>query len=306
VQADALLLNHRSLLMTFTPDPARGVAIVTVDPPLAGVHADAAVPLAATPCGDWRGALKGRFDDPGRLQFAGHYPADCGERQWPIAYVDPAAYNERLLLGLWREMGGTVTGIVREAPAPAAPPSFVMASPPLADVVRDINKYSSNAMAQQLFLTLAAVPYGVATVDNARAVTMQWLTARFGEAARGTVIDNGSGLSRDGRTTAELLARLLQSMWTNPVMPELVSSLPIVGVDGTMRRTQAATGRAHLKSGSLRGVTGLAGYVLSSGGRRYVVVGILNHPDAHAARPALEALVQWTGGDGAAGTVAAP
>ncbi len=297
VQSDALLLNYRSLLITFTPDVARGVAIVAVEPPLAGVRTDATVPLSDTPCDDWRATLKGEFTDPARLHFAGAYPGACGERQWPLAYVDPRSYNERMLVGLWREMGGTLTGVVREGMAPPALPSFVLNSPPLAEVVRDINKYSNNAMAQQLFLTLGSMLRGSGTREAARDVLQQWLAARFGAAARSTVIDNGSGLSRDARTSALLLARLLQSAWASPVMPELVSSLPVIGVDGTMERTKTILGRAHLKSGSLRDVTGVAGYVLSASGRRYVVVGIINHPNAGAARPALESLVQWAAGD---------
>jgi D-alanyl-D-alanine carboxypeptidase/D-alanyl-D-alanine-endopeptidase (penicillin-binding protein 4) len=297
VQADALLLNYRSLLITFTPDAARGVAIVAVEPALAGVRADSTVPLSSGACEDWRGALKGEFADPSRLRFAGSYPAACGERQWPLAYVDPRSYNERMLLGLWREMGGTLTGAVREGVAPATPPSFVLTSPPLAEVVRDINKYSNNAMAQQLFLTLASVQRGTGTREAARDVLRQWLAERFGALAQGTVIDNGSGLSRDGRTSAGLLARLLQSAWVSPVMPELASSLPVVGVDGTMQRTKTQLGRAHLKSGSLRDVFGFAGYVLAAGGKRYVLVAIVNHPNAGAARPALEALVQWAAND---------
>jgi len=297
VQADALLLNYRSLLITFTPDAARGVAIVAVEPTLAGVRADTTVPLSAAPCGDWRTTLKGEFTDPAQLHFAGSYPAACGELQWPIAYVDPKSYNERMLLGLWREMGGTITGAVHDGVAPATAPSFVLTSPPLAEVVRDINKYSNNAMAQQLFLTLASVQRGSGTREAAREVLQQWLVARFGALAQDTVIDNGSGLSRDGRTSAALLARLLQSAWTSPVMPELVSSLPVIGVDGTMQRTKTILGRAHLKSGSLRDVFGIAGYVLSDSGRRYVVVAIVNHPNAGAARPVLEALVQWAAAD---------
>ena len=77
-------------------------------------------------------------------------------------------------------------------------------------------------------------------------------------------------------------------------MPELMSSLPINGLDGTLRRSRATPGRAHLKTGSLRDVAGVAGYVLSDSGRRYVLVAIINHPNANAARPALDALVQWT------------
>jgi D-alanyl-D-alanine carboxypeptidase/D-alanyl-D-alanine-endopeptidase (penicillin-binding protein 4) len=91
---------------------------------------------------------------------------------------------------------------------------------------------------------------------------------------------------------------VLQATYAGPSMPELMSSLPVTGIDGTLRRARnAATGRAHLKTGSLRDVAGVAGYVLSTGGRRYVLVAIINHPNANAARPALEALVQWAASD---------
>jgi serine-type D-Ala-D-Ala carboxypeptidase/endopeptidase (penicillin-binding protein 4) len=86
---------------------------------------------------------------------------------------------------------------------------------------------------------------------------------------------------------------LLQVAWASPTMPELLSSLPVTGVDGTLRRSKTPVGRAHLKTGSLRDVMGVAGVVLANTGRRYVVVAIVNHPNANAARPALDALVKW-------------
>ena len=297
-QPDALLLNYRSVLLTFAPDAARNVATVVMEPPLANVRVDTTVPLANGPCDDFRAALKPELADPARMRFAGAFPVACGERQWAIAYADPRSYNERLLLGLWKEMGGTITGTVRDGAAPLSPPSFALTSPQLADVVREINKFSNNVMAQQLFLSLAHVHRGSGTPEAARDVIAQWAAARLGEASvRGLVVDNGSGLSREGRASAALLAKLLQEAWSAPVMPELMSSLPIIGVDGTMRRTKAHLGRAHLKTGSLRDVAGIAGYVLSNSGRRYVLVAIINHPNANAARPALEALVQWTAAD---------
>jgi D-alanyl-D-alanine carboxypeptidase/D-alanyl-D-alanine-endopeptidase (penicillin-binding protein 4) len=297
VQPDALLLNYRSVLFTFTPDALRGVATIGVEPQLAGVRSDATVPLSAGPCVDWHTALNADFADATRFRFNGAYPIACGEKQWPLAYVDPKRYDERLLTGLWREMGGTLGGRVRDGLAPATAPTFTLASPGLAEVVRDINKFSNNVMAQQLFLTLALVQRGAGTPDAARELLQGWLASRFGDAAQGAVIDNGSGLSREGRVSAALLARLLQAAWASPVMPELVSSLPVSGVDGTLRNARMSAGRAHLKSGSLRDVIAVAGYVLSRSGRRYVVVAIVNHPDKEAARPALDALLRWTAGD---------
>jgi len=297
VQPDALLLNYRSVLFTFTPDALRGVATIGVEPQLAGVRSDTTVPLSAGPCVDWHTVLNADFADATRFRFNGAYPVACGEKQWPLAYADPKRYDERLLVGLWREMGGTLSGSVRDGPAPATAPTFTLASPGLAEVVRDINKFSNNVMAQQLFLTLALVQRGAGTPDAARELLQGWLAWRFGDAAQGAVIDNGSGLSREGRVSAALLARLLQAAWASPVMPELMSSLPVSGVDGTLRNARMSAGRAHLKSGSLRDVIAVAGYVLSRSGRRYVVVAIVNHPDKEAARPALDALLRWTAGD---------
>jgi D-alanyl-D-alanine carboxypeptidase/D-alanyl-D-alanine-endopeptidase (penicillin-binding protein 4) len=77
------------------------------------------------------------------------------------------------------------------------------------------------------------------------------------------------------------------------VMPELMASLPVNGVDGTSRRSRSSPGLAHLKTGSLRDVAGIAGYVLGASGKRYVLVAVINHPNANAAKPALDALVQW-------------
>ncbi len=295
VRPAALLFNFRSSVYGFVPDAAAGVARITAEPPLAGQLVDRTVPLSAGSCEDWRGALKASFE-PGRTRFTGSYATACGEMSWPVADPQPASYELRLVEALWREMGGVLQGSVREGPAPAdLKPGFELRSPALAEVVRDINKYSNNVMAQQLFLTLAreAAPRAPATPEAARELLARWLVERTGAPADDVVVDNGSGLSRSGRISALRLARLLLAAWDSPVMSELMSSLPVSGLDGTMRRSRATPGRAHLKTGSLRDVAGVAGYVLSNNGRRYVLVAIVNHPQAAAARPALDALVQW-------------
>jgi D-alanyl-D-alanine carboxypeptidase/D-alanyl-D-alanine-endopeptidase (penicillin-binding protein 4) len=166
-------------------------------------------------------------------------------------------------------------------------------SPSLAEVVRDINKFSNNVMADQLFLTLGLQQRGLGNAANSKAVVDAWWRERFGQEP--PTMDKGSGLSREARISPQALAALLQWVWLQPFMPEMMSSLPLTGVDGTMKRSKS-TASAHLKTGSLRDVMGVAGYVDGPQGQRYVLVAIVNHANAHQARPVIDALIDWTAG----------
>lgn len=303
VSPDALLVNYKSLIMGFLPDAAAGLARIQYDPPLAGMALQASVPLApeGTPCGDWHARLQGTLEDAGRMAFAGSYPASCGERNWAVAPVDSAQFAARAIEGMWRELGGQLSGTVRDGRVPAGlTPAMTVESPALSEVVRDINKYSNNVMAQQVFLTLGWQRTGVGSWDSARAALDQWWRQRVGQQEL-PVVDNGAGLSRDARVTARGLAHMLQVAWASPVMPEFLASMPVLGVDGTLRRNRSrATGVAHLKTGTLRDASALAGFVHAASGRRYVLVAMVNHSQAAAARPAFDVLVEWAASDLAA------
>src|SRR4051812_16180035 len=175
---------------------------------------------------------------------------------------------------MWRALGGDLRGRVREGLAPAGlKPAFDFESPPLAEVVRDINKYSNNVMAQQLFLTLGLTQKQRGTFEASRSAMGQWWRERIGTGEASPVFENGSGLSRDERISAAALGKMLQVAWRSPVMPELMASLPAMGVDGTLkRRTLRSGGAAHLKTGTLRDASGVAGFVDGASGRRYVLV----------------------------------
>lgn len=291
VAPDALLVNYKTVVLTITPEGGR--ARIRAEPALAGVQWPATVPLAGGDCGAWPTALRADFANPLQVRFAGSFPAACGERTWNVAFPDPASYGGRAIAALWQEMGGRLNGKVRDGRVPAgARPVFEWLSPPLAEVVRDINKYSNNVMARQLFLTLSLQQRGSGSYEGSREVLGAWWRARFGGEPPFT--ENGSGLSRSESVTARQLAQLLQGAWASPLMPDLVASLPALGLDGTLRRAQQNVGLAHLKTGSLTNVSGVAGYVHAAQGRRYVLIAIANHPRANELRPAIQALVDWT------------
>jgi D-alanyl-D-alanine carboxypeptidase/D-alanyl-D-alanine-endopeptidase (penicillin-binding protein 4) len=290
VAPDALLVNFKAVTLTFTPEA--GVARVRAEPALADVQWPATVPLAAGECGDWITPLRADFRNLAQVRFGGNFPAACGEKVWQLALPDPAGYAARAVAATWRDMGGQLRGVVRDGTVPAGQrPAFEFASPPLAEVIRDINKFSNNVMAQQVFLTLSLQQRGSGTFEGSREVLRTWWRERLGGEA--PVTENGSGLSRSESFTARQLAQLLQSAWASGLMPDLVASLPALGLDGTLRRVRQNTGLAHLKTGSLNEVFGMAGFVHGPNGRRYVLVAIANHRKASAIRPATQALIEW-------------
>lgn len=296
--ADALLVNFNAINFRFLPDG--GVVRVTAEPDLPNVEIASRLKLSTEPCVSYRRDLAHDVVEVGLLatvSFSGSYPAACGERVLPLSIFDSARFTESTLRWLWGETGGVLRGNIREGPVPADAKLFLRhESEPLANLVRDMNKHSSNVMARHLFLALSAQPRGADGEAAASArIVAAWLRGRRIEAPE-LVIENGSGLSRAERASAETLAAILRQAWAGVVMPEMVSSLPVLAVDGTLksRRARGAAGRAHLKGGTLTDVQSVAGYVLDRDGRRWIVAMMINHPRAGAAQGALDALVDWT------------
>ena len=151
-------------------------------------------------------------------------------------------------------------------------------------------------MARQLLLTIAAEKMAVpaSEVDGASAIKNWFNSQQIG--ADTLVVENGSGLSRIERISAEQLARMLVQAYRSPVMPEFMGSLPVLALDGTLMKRlkdSPAAKRAYLKTGSLDGVSAIAGYLLDKQNRRHVLVMLVNHDKAGASKIAQDALIEW-------------
>ena len=174
-----------------------------------------------------------------------------------------------LLKSLFIEKGISVTGEVVSGTVPSD--TQIVAkhlSPPLADIIRLMNKPSDNWIAELLFKTIGAEVVGEpGTWKKGRQAVTEYLSEILGELPRHRLID-GSGLSRYNLLNAELLTNLLVYMYQNfELMPEYLSSLPIAGVDGTLRdRMQGVSAEKTLraKTGTLSGVSALAGYTITA------------------------------------------
>jgi D-alanyl-D-alanine carboxypeptidase/D-alanyl-D-alanine-endopeptidase (penicillin-binding protein 4) len=391
VGTNALLLNFNAMHLHLIPDGHNTIALL--EPLLAGYTLRNHITTTATLNCHGRDAYQARLD--GRdIVLDGTIPEICGETDDYFSLLPQDEYFFAVFSALWQELGGTIKGTLRSGIVSAEQiPFSKYISPPLSEVIRDINKFSNNSMARQLFLTLgtanmagnagnaasasaseitkkllptenkdqggdraplqapsepaltvaseeesadadlttaldASAP-SLATENNPKAGTVpinkldmeppvasilppqsyppganiagsiiamqQWLKTQHLQFPE-LVLENGAGLSRKERISALHLAELLQHATRSPFYAELAASLPILGMDGTVKKrfkNSGLAGYAHLKTGSLQGVKSIAGYVKARSGKQWIMVFIVNHPNAALAPAAQDALIEW-------------
>lgn len=298
---DALYLNGHLLPLELSAAAEGGVSVSTT-PPLPALLFESRLALVDAPCDDWDKTwqpVQVRREPGGviRLVFNGAFPRDCTQRT-ALQLIDRLEHEDRLLRAVWESLGGSWTGRAREAAAPATGTLLARhVARPWGEVLRHLNKTSDNAEARLLYLLLgvplmAANPQATTAELAAREVRAWFAENRID--ATGLVLDNGSGLSRSERISAQQMTALLKAAWSGRHAHDFIATLPTAGVDGTMRnrlKAGPATGWARLKTGTLKNVVGLAGYVNDARGRPWAVAMMVNHEQAGQARPVLDALV---------------
>jgi D-alanyl-D-alanine carboxypeptidase/D-alanyl-D-alanine-endopeptidase (penicillin-binding protein 4) len=286
VLPDPLLVNWQSSDFTIRPsDDGAGIDIA-IRPFPEGLIVENRVELATGRCvgRNNRVAYSIEPQNPGRVVATGRIATSCGPKTQRLVIMESAQYAYGTFVTLWRQLGGQFRGGMLRAPTPpAARLLLTHESEPLSEIVRVTNKYSSNMMARSLVLALAAEMSGTpATTASGEAVIQGWLKTRgldFPE----LVIGNGSGLSREARISADSMARLLVGARHSRFAPEFLSSLSLGGLDGTLEKRFANvddSSRIRMKTGTLRDVSGIAGYVNGKSGKTYAVVVFVNHPNA--------------------------
>ena len=354
VGPNALLLNFNALHLRLIPNATSTNALL--EPDLSGyLLSNHVTTVARRPCSG--GDNYTAHLEEHSIVLEGTIPEDCGEVDDYFSLLPHGDYFYAVFSALWNEMGGTLQGGMREGRAPPDQEPFsTHLSAPLSEVIRDINKFSNNIMARQLFLTLgtavpasahtgkanpaqqllpvedvialipdaggltspvgepvmitppdtrasdglgAAPPLRIdppaASIPRSIAAMRQWLASEHMEFPE-LVLENGAGLSRKERISPQHLAELLQHASRSRYAAELEASLPILGMDGTMKKRfkdNEIAGYAHIKTGMLEGVKSIAGYVKTHSGKQWVVVFLINHPNASLSQPAQDALVEW-------------
>jgi len=271
VAPNALLMNFKVVRYWFEPDFEHGAVSVRLDPELDNLSVDNRLGLANGSCrGFQRGITVTANETVNEVTFSGRFPNGCSRYAMDRTALSHNEFVYGLFDSMWRDSGGSFDGSWRNVVVEEdAEPLLSFNSRPLTEMIARINKHSNNVMARQLLYTLGAESNGApGTEASGKAVISKWL-ADNGLASTDIAIENGAGLSRETRTTARDMAKMLQFAWRQPYMPEYLASMSLSGLDGTLRQRFVNTGlvgKAHLKTGSLDHVTAIAGYLQSRSG----------------------------------------
>ncbi len=288
-QISALNANKNLIYLQFAPGRKPGDPIhVTVGPTR---HYVEIRNLATT------GAKKSKFTlsttrERGRniLTLRGSLPLDVAaadNKPVGVTIEDPSRYTAFLLLEALQRAGITITGGLRDGPpAPAGSPLLAEhVSPALAVLLKRLNKPSDNLVAECLLKTVGAVRAGRGTGGSqgtAVLIARDWLLHAGLDIETLHQVD-GSGLSRENFVSPRNLVKLLAYLHTTPEFSIFYASLPIAGVDGSLRsrmKNTAAAGNCRAKTGYVSFASSLSGYVTTQDGELIAFSILMNNHQA--------------------------
>lgn len=327
VPPDPLLYAFRTLSVQINPNKNGDGFQISYTPKLARFTIQNEIAVSQAPCDGIKRSIQleivpnpsdlsgSQSKNKSVLQWqaivSGELPLNCRGITLNVVKFDPDTFLTLGFTAAWESSGG----LWARPPRGQAGSVAIYARPLLSyeglsllDAAKDINKFSNNVMARQVFLTLALEKMGKpADIASAESVVQAWLNQRgldFPE----LIIENGSGLSRNEAISARNLNALLVSAQNLPIAETFTNTLPVAGSEGTMRNRLINQLRkflhlkkkpeARIKTGSLNNVRTISGYVFSKSGRIYAVTSFINDPKANQGQEVHDQLLSWLLEDG--------
>ena len=292
---DAFLVNFNSIKVTIVPDKKNKNIKIYSMPTFKNIKIKNKLKWSTRSCWSWPDTPKLVKEN---VVFEGLYSSKCGVKQRYYSMLSPDLYTAEIFKKIWKQLGGSIEGQILNGIKNSSD-SFLLdhRSFPLTHILRTLNKHSNNVTARHIFLTLAYEQNNGKSVstEKARAKISTWLKS-IGLSPSEIIVENGSGLSRISRISAYQIGMILQRAWDSPLMPEFISSLPIIATDGTMRMRMRNTdlkGMGHMKTGYLKGTRTIAGFLKNKKKETLLVVCFINHPKAKNSWPIHKKLLTW-------------
>jgi D-alanyl-D-alanine carboxypeptidase/D-alanyl-D-alanine-endopeptidase (penicillin-binding protein 4) len=274
----AVSVNHNLFVVRTAPGANAGDAgLAAVDPPVPGIvftNSTKTVPGAARKLYADLKYEKGHIE----LEMKGEIGVDASAGRYEYPIDDPSRHAGEVLAFVFRERGIKLgrSRIKIGKPPDDARLLATHFSPPLSMLIRPINKFSNNFMAEQVLKTLA--PRSEPATFAAGLAAVKKALRELGVDLTGARVGNGSGLYDTNRYTPSQVTTLLRKMYGDfRYRAEFVSSLSVMGIDGTTRsrlQDSSAERWIRVKTGTLDGVSALSGYV-GAPGREPIVFSLL-------------------------------
>lgn len=220
-------------------------------------------------------------NDHDEILVTGGLPISEGRGKFYVNITDPTSYTATVFKDYLIRNGIEVTGDIRTAPVPPdAKALLTHESEPLSEILRGLNKYSNNFVAEQILKTMAAERFGTpGTTENGLKVMDEFMKS-LGYAPNQYEIWDGSGLSRQNRVTPDQIVHILQTVYNDwSIYPEFISALGVMGLDGSVRkrmRHESQAQQVRVKTGTLNFTSAVSGYFQSRQGERFAFSIIMN------------------------------
>lgn len=271
-QTDALSLNENTIKVIVRPGRKTGSPVrVELEPDTSKVQLDNTARTGSRRAANTLQIT--RRCGTNVIEISGRLPSRFNERVRTLTIDDPAAYFMDVLAQVFAAQGIAVSGRTRVIRQPGGLERgtilFRRTSPPLRELVKETNTESNNFFAEQLLRTIGAHMTGRGTREGGAQVVMSWLQD-MGVSREEFVMVDGSGLSRLNYVSPAAVVSLLRHMYQSSNWLTFRSSLPVSGVDGTLRRRMRGTpaqAKVLAKTGYMKGVTSLGGYTESLDGK---------------------------------------
>jgi D-alanyl-D-alanine carboxypeptidase/D-alanyl-D-alanine-endopeptidase (penicillin-binding protein 4) len=230
------------------------------------------------------------------IVVSGSVGANSGPLRYSLVVPDPALFTAGALRAALQDAGVTVDGTVKPGKTPAAAAKVAsFGSPPLSQIISDMNRESINIVAELLFrdAARATAPGGMSSADAGLTNMREFMAKKVGADPAHINVSDGSGLSTYDSLTPRTMIQLLSYAHRGPWSSAFHGSLPVAGESELLRRRMRSTpaqGNLHAKTGTTDTVIGLGGYVTAKDGEIMAFSFLYNGADRWNAKATMDAM----------------
>jgi serine-type D-Ala-D-Ala carboxypeptidase/endopeptidase (penicillin-binding protein 4) len=289
-RVSALSLNEN--IVWVVVQPAGKGAAVTLEPVTTTIPLRSSVRLV----GGRGGRIIARRAADGGIDVSGSIGSLSGPLRYSLVVDDPALFTAGALRAALQNVGITFDGTVKAGKTPATAEKVAgLPSPPLSEIVSEMNRESINIVAELLFrdAARAVAPNGMSSARAGEANLRDFLQKKVGADPQSIRASDGSGLSTLDYMTPRTMIQLLSYAHKGPWSSAFHGSLPVAGESELLRmrmRSTPAQGNLHAKTGTTNTVVGLGGYVTSKSGEVLAFSFIYNGNDRWNAKATMDGM----------------